>query len=188
MSLFILSCTSSLVNYSTFNLSESEYESRIENFSDHTQKYDGPYNLFEVSATLLNSTVIEAQSLRQATVFDWNQSKYQTELQSRLENNKNKTQVFVSFYSPDKKSGDLLRADTLWKITLKFDGKEFQGKPKKLNLLPIEIKSLYPSFTRWSTGFMVTFDLPVVTFEKHPSELFITGPAGTAELKFKALN
>lgn len=187
--LFIIltACASAPESNQTFNLSQDSYEDFIEKFSDHTQRYDGPYNVLDVSGTLLNSQVLEAQTLRQATVFQWETSKYQSELKQRLTPTQTKTEVFVSFFTPEKKSADLTRSETLWKTILKYDGKELLGKPKKVSLLPVEIMSLYPQHNRWSTGYIITFDTPVADLERRPAELVITGPVGTATLKFKPI-
>jgi len=169
-------------------MSEEKYEDMIEIYSDQSQKYDGPYNVLEVSATILNSHVLEAQTLRQATVFQWDKAKYQSELIAKQKHADEKTEVFVSFYTPDKKTSDLARTDTLWKLILKFNGKEYQGSPKKLTGLPVEIKSLYPRHTRWGTPYLLSFDIPTKEAEKQIAELILTGPAGNTILKFHAVN
>lgn len=180
-------CASTPESTQTFTLSEEQYEEIVDLYTDQSQKYDGPYNVLDVSATLVNSHVAEAQTLRQATMFQWDKMKFQNELKAKQDTSKTKTEVFVSFFTPDRKSGDLLRADTLWKTILRFNSKELVGKPKKMSLLPVEIKSLYPRYNRWSTGYIITFDLPVTEFEKMNSELVITGPVGAASLKFNAI-
>lgn len=187
--LFIIlgACASAPETTSNPSISEDRYEDLVEQYSDHIQQYDGPYNTLEVSATILNSEVIRAQVLRQATLFQWDKDKFETELRNRQENTKNKAEIFVSFYTPDRKSGDLLRADTLWKTILKINSQEIVGTPKKLTLLPVEIKSLYPRHNRWSSGYVITFDRPMASLETQSSELVITGPVGVATLKFEAL-
>ncbi len=185
--LILAACASTPEPTQTFTLSEDQYDEVVESYSDHSQKYDGPYNVLDVSATLLNSHIIEAQTLRQATMFQWDKMKYQSELKSKQDASKGKTEVFVSFFTPDRKTGDLLRADTLWTTMLKFNNREIVGKPKKLSLLPVEIRSLYPSHNRWSTGYIISFDLPVSELEMQNSELIITGPVGAASLKFKPI-
>lgn len=187
--LWLIACSSS-PSKETANtpLHEEDYVDSIETFSDHTQKYDGPYNVLEVAATLINSQVIDSQIRRQTTLFQWNKEKVQSEQESKKSKSKEKTEVFISFYTPDKKSGDLLRSDTLWKIILKTPKQEIIGTPKKLSLLPIEIKSLYPRHNRWSTPYIVSFEAPLDTIETQSSELILTGPVGVATLKFPALN
>jgi hypothetical protein len=188
LGLFIFTaCASTPESADTYNMSSEQYEENVEGYSDHVQKYDGPYNVLDVGATILNSHVIEAQTLRQATIFQWDKVKFQAELQNKQKAASEKTEIFVSFFTPDKKSGDLLRANTLWKTTLKVEGKEIPGLPKKMSLLPVEIKSLYPQHNRWSTGYLITFDLPVTSIETKISELIITGPVGTASLKFNPI-
>lgn len=180
-------CASSPNRNENFNLSQDRYEDLVAFFSDHNQQYDGPYNILDVTGTILNSHVIEAQTLRQATVFQWEPSKFQTELRQRLSGARGKTEVFVSFFTPDRKSSDLTRGETLWKTILKFDGKEIAGKPKKITLLPVEIMSLYPQHSRWSNAYIITFETPTTDLERGPTELVITGPAGTTNLKFRPI-
>ena len=182
-----VACASTPDSTPTFSISDDQYEDVIETYTDQTQKYDGPYNILEVSATLLNSHVIEAQMLRQASVFHWDKTKYQTELESKQNGAKTKTEFFVSFFTPDKKSGELTRTNTLWKTLLKINDIEYVGTPKKLSLLPVEIKNLYPRYNRWSNPYVITFDVPMNQVEKSISELVLTGPVGTASLKFKSI-
>ncbi len=183
----LLGCASSPDTSTTFSMSENQYEKTTEDYSAHVQKYDGPYNVLEVHATLINSHVSEAQLLRQATLFRWDKSKYQSELELKQKNANEKTEVFVSFFTPDKKTSNLARTDTLWKVVLKVEGKEFVGAPKKLSLLPIEIKNLYPHYNQWSYPYVITFEIPVNQIEHFNTELIFTGPVGTALLKFPAI-
>lgn len=184
---FLNGCASSPELNATFQMTADQYAEAIQPYSDHFQEYDGPTNLMDVSATLLNSHVIEAQMLRQASVFKWDKSKYQTELKLKREGLQNKTEIFVSFYTPERKSADLLRSNTLWKSILKTKEKEIEGQAKKINLLPVEVQSLYPSFNRWSSGYILTFNIPPSQIENTNSELIITGPIGTARLKFQGI-
>ncbi len=175
-------------NDNTNRITEGQYEDIVDYYTDHSQKYDGPYNLLEVSATLINTQVITAQVKRQATLFQWENSKFQAELETKKSTTKDKTEVFVSFFTPDKKSGDLLRTNTLWKIILKTKNQEYVGTPKKMTLLPVEITSLYPRHNRWSTAYTVSFDAPRSSIEEQESQLIITGPVGVATLQFKSIS
>lgn len=183
----LVACASTPEPSPTFSMSEDQYTEVTESYSAHTQKYDGPYNVLEVHATLLNTHVIEAQTLRKASVFQWTKPKYQEELTAKQNTAKEKTEVFISFFTPDKKSGELTRIGTLWTILLKVDGKEFSGTPKKLSSLPVEIRNLYPNHNQWSNPYIVTFDIPVIQIEKSTSELILTGPVGSAALTFPAI-
>jgi hypothetical protein len=109
------------------------------------------------------------------------------ELKSRIDKSLQKTEVFVSLFTPERKSGDLMRAETLWKTILTVDGREIPGQPKKITLLPIEIVSLYPMHNRWSTGYLVSFDIPLKDVESKKTQLVITGPLGATTLKFRPI-
>ena len=167
-----------------FSLSKESYEKTIDSYSDEAQKYDGPYNLMVVSATILNTPVLEAQARRQATMFQWDQTKYQSELTKKFSQSQSQTEVFVSFFTPDRRSGDLMRSETLWKVILRVNNREYVGKAKKLTLLPVEIASIYPKHEAWNAGYLITFDSPVPEVDSQSSELLITGPIGSATLKF----
>lgn len=185
--LTLASCISFNDTKTLFEIPESEYQKVLGTYSDQAQKYDGPNNLLDVRATILNKEVIEAQLQRQASLFQWDQQKYDSEWKAKMAPANKITEVFVSFYTPDRKSGDLLRTNTLWKAVLKYNGLKVPGTPKKLTLLPIEINSIYPDHNRWSNGYILTFEAPLIDVEKTISELVISGPVGNAELEFKPI-
>lgn len=186
-----LTCSCQSTEKSTANIiqfSESEYSNVIENYTAQAQEYDGLQNTLEYHATLLNSQVIEAQTLRKANMLQWEKTQYDQELSSRIAKSKETTEVFVSFFTPERKNNDLARSETLWKIFLVSQDKRYVGKVEKVTLLNSEIQSLYPQHNRWSNAYIVKFPVAVNTIEDKDSEFIITGPISTKSIRFNALS
>jgi hypothetical protein len=187
--LFTLGCQSTEKNNSNIiQFNEDEYNQVIENFTQQAQEYDGLQNTIEFHATLLNSRAIEAQTLRKASILQWEKGKYDSELKSRLTKANENTEVFVSFFTPERKNTDLARSETLWKIFLVSKDNRYEGKAEKINLLISEIQSLYPHHNRWSNAYLIKFPVSVSEVEKSQAEFILTGPVGTKSVRFNSLN
>lgn len=166
-------------------MDESEIQDRVEAGSEKVQVYSGLYNTVSMSGTLLNSRVGEALLNQQARMYQWDEGKMTAEKIKADEKSKLQTEVFLSFYTPENKHNDLHKNLTLWKIFLDADGKRYEGKATKIKLLPSEIKSLYPHHSRFATPYMISFPVSTKSMESKPSVLTVTGPVGSAQLKFK---
>lgn len=176
--------TEPIKNNEVPTLSQSEYESVVEKFSPQIEKYEGLYNTINMSATLLNSEVVDAQLKQNARLYQWDKNKFDAE-KSRVTSDLSKqTEVFLSFFTPESKHNDLHKNKTLWKIFLDADGKRYEGKATKMKLLPTEIQSLYPNHTRFAVPYMVSFSVPTSSIENSESKLTITGPVDSASVTF----
>ena len=191
MGLFLLlslGCASvSPNNNGVMVISQGEYEKRIEVFSRKIETYQGLINTIHMSATLLNSQVIEAQLLQKARLFQWDQTTLDSERQKALEEVNKTTQIFVSLYTPEKKHDDLHKNQTLWKIFMDANGKRYEGKVKKIKLLTDEIRGLYAYHTRFATPYSIVFPVSVRSIENTNIKLTVTGPVGSATVQFKSL-
>lgn len=188
LTLILNSCASSGKSISPYNLSESDYSDIIEPYTKTIQKYNGMQNVLELHVTIINSKVIDAQLNRQATVLAWNDIQFSEGKNKRFENQGNETQVFVSFFTPDNKNGDLARSSTLWKVFLDSDGRRFEGKAERMPGLAAEINLLYPEHTRFATPYLIKFPVALSTVENYPSKVIVTGPLGQVEVEFPAKN
>lgn len=175
-------------NPNVIHFSEDEYTDVVESYTEQAQEYDGLQNTIEFHATLLNSRVIEAQTLRRASMLQWEKQQYDTELNNRISKAKENAEVFISFFTPERKNTDLARSETLWKIFLINNDKRYEGKAEKLNLLRSEIQSLYPYHNRWSNAYVVKFPVPIADVEKNQLEFVVTGPVGNKSVRFSAIN
>lgn len=166
-------------------ISESEFESVTENYTEKTQVYSGLYNIMDISATLVNTPVAKAQLDQNARLYQWDTAKMTTEKVKSDENLNKETDIFISFYTPERKHDDLHKNQTLWKIFLDANGKRYEGKVKKIKLLTDEIRGLYPYHNRFATPYTITFPISVHSVESSSAKLTITGPVGSASLEFK---
>lgn len=167
--------------------SDSDYYSAVENFTASKQVYDGFVNILDIRATLLNTKVARYQVDHYARLYQWDETNYQNE-KSKTEGKLSKqTDLFISFFVPERKHDDLSKYNTRWKIFLDVGGRRFEGKAQRLKTIVAEVKSLYPDHTRWSTPYIVTFPVPTSQVEGSESKLVLTGPIGSASVEFSAL-
>jgi len=186
---FILgACAGAPTNPNILSLiSESEYEAITETHTAKAQVYSGLYNVIDMTGTVVNSSVARAQLDQTARIYQWDSAKFTTEKVKSDEQLAKETEIFVSFYTPERKHDDLNKNQTLWKIFLDSNGRRFEGKAKKIKLLTEEIRGLYPYHTRFATPYSITFPVAVTSIETAPAKLVITGPVGSASLEFKNL-
>lgn len=166
---------------------ESKYNSLTEEYSAGKKIYDGFYQTMEISATLLNTPVLQAQLDHKARIYQWTSDQYNSnkaELDASLSK---ETKVFFDFFVPERKHDDLNKGKTLWKIFLDAGGKRYEGKAEKLKTITADVVSLYPSHNRFFTPYVLTFPVPVSRIEGAASTLTITGPVGSTTIEFKAV-
>jgi hypothetical protein len=186
--LLCASCVSStVVSESGLTLmSESAYESIVEKWTDLVETYSGINNTVTVQATLLNTEVATAQADQSARIFLWDRSKYETEKRDMNDRLARQTDVFVSFYTPERKWDDLAKSKTLWKIYLDANGQRYEGKAVKMKLLPRELQSLYPYHTAFGTPYLLTFPVSTHSVDGKPVRLVLTGAVDSVTLNFPA--
>lgn len=165
-------------------INQSEYERVLDLNSKNIETYQGLYNTVNMSAALLRSQLSEAQLKQKARLYQWDNPHYQEEAQKRIESMKKQTEVFVSFYTPEKKHDDLHKNQTLWKIFLDAGGKRYEGKAQKVKLLTSEVQGLYPFHNRFATPYTITFPVPTSALEGKEAKLTITGSVGSAAVVF----
>jgi hypothetical protein len=182
-----LGCATSFSNPQLQLTEESDYYSTVEMFSDKKQIYDGLYQTLEVSAAILNSKVIKYQVDQNARIYQWNSNQYADEKSKAQTLLAKRTDVFLSFFTPDRKNDDLNKPKTKWKVFLDVNGKRYEGKVEKIKAEYAEILSLYRLHSRWCTPYRVIFDVPVGQIEAAASKLTLTGPVGSAAIDFKGL-
>lgn len=166
---------------------EKNFEKLVENYSAGDSEYSGFYNNFEYKATLLNAPVREALLARQSAQYQWDREKLLTEKEKASQEMANETEVFLSFFTPDRQNDNLTDAKSIWRVYLDVAGRRYQGKPSRVRTLLAELQSLFPYHTRWNTPYSVSFPVPTSAIETQPSVLTITGPLGTRSISFKAV-
>lgn len=185
LSSLILSCASHTVTPEGITvISATEYERIVEKNTQNTERYQGLYNTLNVTGTFLTAKMTQAQLEQSARLYLWNKEKFEKESRERLGKLEQKTQFFVSFFTPERKNDNLSKSKSIWKVFLDVGGKRYEGKVEKIKQLTAEIQSHYPYHTRWNTPYMITFDVPVRTIESLPADLTLTGSVDQAVLKF----
>ena len=182
--LFLVSCASTSQNSSLSLSSEYDYTEVVEAATQKKQVYDGLVNVLDVRATLLNTNVSRLQVDQYAHMYQWDEKTFANEKAKTETNLSKQTDVFLSFFVPDRKHDDLAKSTSKWKIFLDVAGKRYEGTAKKVKTIFAEIKVLYPDHTRWSTPYMVTFPVPTSLVDNSSPKLTITGPVGSALLAF----
>lgn len=164
---------------------ESEYFRVIEEHSDSTEKYSGLYNLLNIEATILNTKVLDAQTDQLTRLYLWDDVKAQEERAKVNERTSKETEVFMAFFTPDRKNDDAAKPKTVWRVFLDVDGRRFEGKVTKIKLQLSQLVALYPYHNRFYSPYQVTFPVPVKSIENSVIQMTVTGAVGSANLKFK---
>ncbi|QDK38919.1 hypothetical protein [Bdellovibrio sp. NC01] len=168
-------------------LTENQYFEIVDQNSDQVTRYSGLYNLLDVQGTALTSKVLLAQMDQLTRIYQWDENKFKEE-KAKNEGRVNKeAEFFLAFYTPERKSDDLNKPNTQWRIFLDVDGKRYDGKITKIKIAFPELVSLYPSFNRFYTPYSVVFNVPMRLVENKPMKMTITGSVGSAVLNFPKL-
>ncbi|NUM57457.1 MAG: hypothetical protein HUU56_02435 [Bdellovibrionaceae bacterium] len=164
----------------------------LEANTQRKQVYSGLYNIMDLTTTLLTSKVVDAQNDQFARLYLWDENKYSQEKAKSLDKISKETEVFVSFFTPERKHDDLHKNQTLWKVFMDLsnngESKRIEGKVKKIKLLTEEIQGFYPYHNRFATPYTITFPISIKQVESYTEvNLTITGPIGSATVNFKEL-
>lgn len=165
-------------------LTEDGYGAVIDKWSDRIESYSGLNNTITVMATVLNSEVMTAQLEHNARLFQWDQNKMNQERLLVEQKAAKQAEVFVSFYSPERKWDDLSKSKTLWKVFLDVNGQRHEGQATKIKLLTREIQSLYPYHTLYGTPYSIVFPLDSKSLDGKTVRLIFTGSIGSVTLTF----
>jgi hypothetical protein len=166
-------------------LSQSEYMNRIDPYTKKIEKYQGIVNVLQFSATLINSKVAQAQLMQKARLYQWDSATFNSEMQKMNSQLDKATEVFISFYTPERKHDDLHKNQTLWKIFLDADGRRWEGKATKIKLLTNEVQGIYPDHNRFATPYMLTFPISIRNIESNVIRLTLTGTVTSATVEFQ---
>src|SRR6476619_6529083 len=69
-----------LPNPGVDTISQSEYESKIDPYTQRIEKSDGIVNVLHFSATILNSKVSQAQLMQRARLYQWDSTMFNSEM------------------------------------------------------------------------------------------------------------
>lgn len=169
-------------------ITQSEYENIIAKNTEKAQVYESLYNVLDVSGTIMNSQMTAAQLSQSARLYLWDKTKLDSETAAKKIKTEKELEIFISFYTPDRKNDDLAKNKTLWKIFLDLDGKRYEGKATKVKLLLSEIQGLYPYHTKFATPYSIVFPISASLADGKSAKLILTGAVGSASLNFNGAN
>lgn len=184
-SLFLTACaTHELTPSGKAIQTDRDYTPIIEKNTDRVRRYSGFYNTLDIEGTVLNSQVLSAQAHQNALLYQWDDNKLSQELNNVQTRMTKEAEIFLSFFTPDRKNDDLYKTTTIWKIFLDVDGKRYEGKAKKIRLPLAELEGLYPYYNRFYTPYSVTFPVTMQSIENRPLSVTITGTVGSGTMTF----
>lgn len=163
---------------------ESEYFKVVDENSQQKTVYQGLYNLLDIQATALKSSVLEAQLDQFTRIYQWDEKKFLEEKGKNEARLNKQAEFFLAFYTPDRKSDDLNKPNTLWRVFLDVGGKRYDATITKIKTGTPELISIYPSFNRFYTPYQLTFNVPMKAIEGQPMKLTVTGSVGYAVLNY----
>mgnify|MGYP000933568202 CR=1 len=185
LAMTLVGCATQTYTHPTLNLiPESEYYERIEKTTRRQEHYDGMTNILSYSATLLTSDVAQAQIDHQARMYQLSDSNYQNEKSKFFSEISKQTEVFLSFFVPEKKYDDLAKKSTKWKIFLDVGGQRYEAKVVRMKNQMAELIQYYPNHTRWSTAYKLIFPVSTSITENGSAKLTITGPITSSTIQF----
>ena len=188
LALFLIGCaTHEMTPTGVQVATQSESEKVIDRYTDRVESYNGLYNSFQVGATLHNTPVTTALMDQKARLFQWDQGKFEAEKLTAQDKLSKETEIFLSFFTPEKKHDDLNKTPSLWKVFLDVNGHRYEGKVTKIKLQTVEVQSLFSYHTRFSTPYQVLFPVSGRLVENYSSKLTLTGPVGSATLTFSPI-
>lgn len=162
------------------------YTKMIDDYSAGEVTYEGAYNNFKYRATILNSHVQNAYIDKKAEMYLWDPTKKQTELSKMQEGNATKTVVFLSFFTPLRQDDNLSTKKSIWGVYLQTSQGRYEGTIVKNRENRTELYTMFPYHQRYSTGYEVTFLVPLQTAENEETTMTIAGPLGNKSIKFPA--
>jgi hypothetical protein len=165
-------------------MGKMEYAALLNKYTHKTNQYSGLYQTFQADVTILNSEVQSALVRQRASFQGWDEKQFQMEREKSIQEASAYSKFFLRFFAGDRDYDDLNKPKTIWKVYLDFNGSRFEGKIKKLPEKNVELSALFPNMDHFSTGYEITFSLPMTTLETGTSKITLTSSLGTAQFVF----
>jgi len=165
---------------------DGSYTTSINAYSDGDNQYEGAYNNFTYRATIMNNPIQQTYIQKKGEVYLWDEGKKQSELGAIQAGNGEKTQVFLSFFTPNRWDDNLGTKKSIWTVYLETSQGRYEGKVTRIRTSLTELAVLYPYHNRFSTPYSVEFPVAVNNIENEETKLTITGPLGVKTVKFPA--
>lgn len=179
-----IGCSTTYENPQLTLMDESQVEDTIEKYSSSKKIYDGFQAIMDFGATLHNTPVRSALIDKSARIYQWNPEQYTSEKNKSEGEKTRQTEIFLSFFVPERKHDDMAKASTKWKIFLDVNGRRYEGKATKMKTILADVQAQYHYHTRWNTPYKLTFPVPTSEVDGNTASLTLTGPVGSAKVDF----
>ncbi len=166
------------------SLAPAEYAALIKKHTRGTDQYQGFHQTFQADVTILNSEVQAATTRQRAQFLGWDEPKFQEEREKAIQDSNAYAKFFLRFFSPNNEYDDLSKGKTIWKVYLELQGRRFEGKVQKVSSKLVETITLYPHMNRFSTPYIITFNVPMTTLERDSAKVTLTSSLGSSEFSF----
>ena len=161
------------------------YSSVLDQWTRTQRAYSGVYETFRVTSTLVSKDVAEHQVFIESEQFHKTTDQHQAALQKQLYDMQTEATFFVTLYTEKDDNNNLDKSDSVWNVYLMLNDQRF--KPQSIKRV-FEKKSLletkYPYIDVWSRNYIFRFPISTTEVQAGNTELFVTGPLGTAKLKY----
>ncbi len=181
----IAGCSTTFENPQLTLMDEDQTLETVEKYSASKKIYDGFQATMDFGATLHNTPVRAALVDKNARVYQWNPEQYAAEKNKSETEKLRQTEIFLSFFVPERKHDDMAKGSTKWKIFLDVDGRRYEGKAAKIKTILADVQSQYPYHTRWNTPYRLTFPISTAEIDGKSASLTLTGPVGSAKIEFQ---
>lgn len=174
-----------LVLVSCQSLRRGSYANLIDSASQTTKRYNGFHQAFEATITPLNREVQTAVLEKRAEVLSWTPAQLETALNEANEKRLTHSYFFLRFFTPEPEYNDLSQPNSIWKVYLVLGDQQYQAQIKKDFSKLVELKSIYPYFDRFSTGYDLEFPVGQASLSGNEYKIVITSSIGKAEFVFQ---
>ena len=165
-----------------------EYSRDVEKFSAGDAQYEGAYNNFDYRVTVMSEQMQRIYINKKAEMYLWSDEKKLAELKSLQTNNGERSQIFLSFFTPSRSDDNLSSSKSIWAVYLQNGNTRYEGRVTKNRSSRTELNVLYPYHGRFTSAYSVDFPVSVNQLDMQNLKVTITGPLGTKSVEFSKAN
>ncbi len=181
-----LSCTVLMLAgcASTRSSSDRQHGRLIAQHTQKSESFDGFYNVYQVHLTILKPEVRLALVDRLAEAQHWERQKLNFEREKAIQEMSSQSQVFMSFYSPRAEINDWTQPNSIWRVYMTHNGVRYEGRVQKAPFRKPDIPFLFPHTNRFTSDYLISFNLPSRSLAEGATAITITSSAGESEFQF----
>lgn len=163
---------------------KSNYNQLINSASKTKKEYSGFHQAFEATVTPMNREIQTAVLEKRAGVLGWTPAELEMAKQEANDKRLTHSYFFLRFYAPDPDHNDFHQPNSIWKVYLVLGSQKYEAKIKKDFSKLVELRTVYPYFDRFSTGYNLEFPIGQAALADTEHQIIITSSLGKAEFTF----